>query len=96
MKYYVNTYGCQMNVHESEKLAGILEKKGFSEAEVMSDADIIVYNTCCIRESAETKVHGHLGIVKKLKESKPDLIVCVCGCMAEIRISTVGTARTGF
>lgn len=83
MKYYIHTYGCQMNVHESEKLAGILEEKGFLPAEKENDADIIVFNTCCVRETAETKILGNLGIVKKLKETKPDLKVCVCGCMAQ-------------
>lgn len=83
MKYYIHTYGCQMNVHESEKLAGILEEKGYLLAEKENDADIIVFNTCCVRETAETKILGNLGIVKKLKETKPDLKVCVCGCMAQ-------------
>lgn len=83
MKYYIHTYGCQMNVHESEKLAGILEEKGYLPAEKENDADIIVFNTCCVRETAETKILGNLGIVKKLKETKPDLKVCVCGCMAQ-------------
>lgn len=83
MKYYIHTYGCQMNVHESEKLAGILEEKGYLPAEKETDADIIVFNTCCVRETAETKILGNLGIVKKLKETKPDLKVCVCGCMAQ-------------
>ena len=83
MKYYIHTYGCQMNVHESEKLAGILEEKGYLPAEKENDADIILFNTCCVRETAETKILGNLGIVKKLKETKPDLKVCVCGCMAQ-------------
>ena len=83
MKYYIYTYGCQMNVHESEKLAGILEEKGYLPTEKENDADIIVFNTCCVRETAETKILGNLGIVKKLKETKPDLKVCVCGCMAQ-------------
>lgn len=83
MKYYIHTYGCQMNVHESEKLAGILEEKGYLLAEKENDADIIVFNTCCVRETAETKILGNLGIVKKLKETKPGLKVCVCGCMAQ-------------
>ena len=83
MKYYIHTYGCQMNVHESEKLAGILEEKGYLPTEKENDADIIVFNTCCVRETAETKILGNLGIVKKLKETKPDLKVCVCGCMAQ-------------
>ena len=67
MKYYINTYGCQMNVHESEKIAGILESKGCFPAENAENADIIVFNTCCVRETAETKILGNMGIVKKLK-----------------------------
>ena len=83
MKYHINTYGCQMNVHESEKLAGILENRGFTETEDQREADIIIFNTCCVRETAETKILGNLGIVKKIKEQNPGLKVCVCGCMAQ-------------
>lgn len=72
-----------MNVHESEKLSGVLESRGFVQADAQADADIIVFNTCCIRESAETKVLGNLGIVKKLKELRPSIKVCICGCMAQ-------------
>lgn len=82
-KYYINTYGCQMNVHESEKLAGILREKGFVEAEALEDADLVVFNTCCVRETAEQHVLGNLGIVKKLLESRPWMKVVVCGCMAQ-------------
>ncbi len=82
-KYFINTYGCQMNVHESEKLAGILREKGYVEAEAQEYADIIVFNTCCIRETAEQRVLGNLGIVKKLLETRPHVKVAVCGCMAQ-------------
>ena len=82
-KYYIITYGCQMNVHESEKLAGMLERSGYEATEDKSDADIIVLNTCCIRDTAESKILGNLGIVKKLKENKPSLKVVVCGCMTQ-------------
>lgn len=82
-KYFINTYGCQMNVHESEKLAGILRKNGYEEAPAIDNADIVVFNTCCVRETAEYRVLGNLGIVKKLKESRPWLKVVVCGCMAQ-------------
>lgn len=81
--YYISTYGCQMNVHESEKLAGILSNKGFKKAETQQDADIIVFNTCCIREGAEQKIIGNIGAVKPLKKQKKDLIVAVCGCMSQ-------------
>ncbi len=82
-RYYINTYGCQMNVHESEKLAGILESRGYRAAAEQDSADVIVFNTCCIRETAETHVLGNLGIVKKLKERRPEIVVAVCGCMAQ-------------
>lgn len=81
--YYIHTYGCQMNVHESEKLAGMLSVRGFQPARHESEADVLVYNTCCIRETAETHVLGNLGLAKKYKEKRPDIIVAVCGCMAQ-------------
>ena len=82
-KYYINTYGCQMNVHESEKIAGILREMGYEEAKDDKEADIIVFNTCCIRETAEKRTLGHIGDVKHLKKAKPSLIVAVCGCMSQ-------------
>ncbi|MCL2675980.1 MAG: tRNA (N6-isopentenyl adenosine(37)-C2)-methylthiotransferase MiaB [Firmicutes bacterium] len=82
-KYFVNTYGCQMNVHESEKIAGILKARGLCSAEKIEDADVIVYNSCCIRATAEQRIYGHLSKVKKLKESRPDLIAVLCGCMPQ-------------
>ena len=83
MKYFINTYGCQMNVHESEKLAGILEKLGYTLAESMFDSDIVVFNTCCIRESAEQKIMGNIGELKKTKAENKDMIIAVCGCMSQ-------------
>ena len=65
-KYFINTYGCQMNVHESEKLAGILREHGYTEAFAQEDADIIVFNTCCIRENAEDRAEGNIGALKQL------------------------------
>ena len=82
-KYFINTYGCQMNIHESEKIAGILEDMGYTEAKSEEEADIIVFNTCCIRETAEQKILGHIGNVKHIKKVKPNLIVAVCGCMSQ-------------
>jgi len=83
MKYLIKTYGCQMNVHESEKLAGILENMGYTETTEQSSADIILFNTCAIRESAEQKIFAHIGELKKLKREKPDMIVAICGCMSQ-------------
>lgn len=80
---YIKTYGCQMNVHESEKLYAAFAKRGTGKAGRPEDADIIILNTCCVREGAETRVIGNLGLVKKLKERKPDLIVAICGCMSQ-------------
>ncbi len=82
-KYFIFTYGCQMNVHESEKLAGILESRGYTQADAYQEASILVYNTCCIRESAEQRIMGNIGNAKPLKQKNPDLIVAVCGCMPQ-------------
>jgi len=72
-----------MNVHESEKMAGILSDRGFVAADRIEDADIIIYNTCCVRNTAETKVFGHLGRAKKLKEERRDIKIILCGCMSQ-------------
>lgn len=82
-KYHIITYGCQMNLHESEKMAGILEKGGYEKAENMEDADVILFNTCCIRENAENHAFGNIGALKKLKRERPGLIIAVGGCMTQ-------------
>ena len=83
-KYFIVTYGCQMNVHESEKIAGILRRIGYEEeAEKKEEADIIVFNTCCIRENAENHAFGNIGALKKLKKQKPNLLIAVGGCMTQ-------------
>jgi len=82
-KYHIVTYGCQMNVHESEKIAGILAKLGYRETKETEEADIIVFNTCCIRENAENHAFGNIGALKKLKKRKPGLIIAVGGCMTQ-------------
>ncbi len=81
--YFIHTYGCQMNVHQSEQLAGFLIERGYVAAQTEEDADFLVFNTCCVRETAETKILGNLGIAKKLKEEKPSLKIAVCGCMTQ-------------
>ena len=83
MNYYIKTFGCQMNVHESEKLAGMCESLGYKRSEDIKDADVIIFNTCCIRDGVEQKIMGNIGAVKKLKKSKKDLIVAICGCMSQ-------------
>lgn len=82
-KYYVVTYGCQMNVHESEKIAGLLRSIGYDAAISQEDADVIVFNTCCIRENAENHAFGNIGALKKLKKQKKGLIIAVGGCMTQ-------------
>lgn len=82
-KYHIVTYGCQMNVHESEKIAGILRKMGYEDTAEKEDADIIVFNTCCIRENAENHAFGNIGALKKLKKQKPHLLIAVGGCMTQ-------------
>ncbi|MBQ8908835.1 MAG: tRNA (N6-isopentenyl adenosine(37)-C2)-methylthiotransferase MiaB [Clostridia bacterium] len=83
MKYCIVTYGCQMNVHESEKIAGILENLGYTETDIRENADIIVFNTCAIREGAEDRVFGNVGNLKKMKKKNKNLIIAVCGCMTQ-------------
>ncbi|MBQ8452125.1 MAG: tRNA (N6-isopentenyl adenosine(37)-C2)-methylthiotransferase MiaB [Clostridia bacterium] len=82
-KYLILTYGCQMNVHESEKLAGILEKKGYEACTDATNADIVVFNTCAIRENAEQKIFGNIGELKNIKLAKPNMIIAIGGCMSQ-------------
>lgn len=82
-KYYIETWGCQMNEEDSEKISGMLKKMEYEKTDLKDAADIIIFNTCCVRENAEFKVHGNLGILKKIKERNPELIIAVCGCMMQ-------------
>lgn len=82
-KYFIHTYGCQMNLHESEKVAGVLNKLGFDSADTEENADIIVFNTCCIRDTAEKRAFGNIGVVKRLKKINKNLIIVVLGCMTK-------------
>jgi len=81
--YHIQTYGCQMNEHDTETMKGMLEEMGYTWTENRREADIILLNTCAIRENAEDKVFGELGHLKSLKTEKPDLILGVCGCMSQ-------------
>ena len=83
LKYYIETWGCQMNEEDSEKLSGMLKSIGYSKTDNIKDAGIIIYNTCCVRENAENKVFGNLGELKHLKKQNPDLIIAICGCMMQ-------------
>ena len=82
-KYFLRTYGCQMNVHDSEEIRHYLEALGYSSVEVLEEADIVVLNTCAIRENAKDKVFGYLGRCKHLKKINPNLIICICGCLMQ-------------
>lgn len=82
-RYLIKTYGCQMNVHESEKIAGQLRALGYEECENAEDASVIVFNTCCVRENAEQHAYGNIGMYKKLKKNNPELVLAVCGCMTQ-------------
>lgn len=81
--YHIVTYGCQMNVHESEKIAGILSELGYKSCGNIEEADIVVFNTCCIRENAENHAYGNIGMLKKLKAAKRDMIIAVGGCLPQ-------------
>lgn len=81
--YYVKTYGCQMNEHDSENIKAMLEELGFVESLEMEASDLIILNTCSIRENAHNKAFGMLGRLKHLKETRKDLIIGLCGCMAQ-------------
>lgn len=81
--YHITTYGCQMNVHESEKIAGILSELGYTACDDIEQSDIAVFNTCCIRENAENHAFGNIGMLKKLKAKKRDMIIAVGGCLTQ-------------
>ena len=82
-KFYIRTYGCQMNEHDTEVMAGIFMALGYEPTNTVDDANVILLNTCAIRENAENKVFGELGHLKPLKLEKPDLLFGVCGCMSQ-------------
>ena len=80
---HISTFGCQMNAHDSEKLQGILEEMGYIGCDDEMKADVVIYNTCCVRENAENKVYGNLGYLKHSKEERPDMKIILCGCMMQ-------------
>lgn len=82
-QYYLKTMGCQMNEHDSEVIAGLLLSLGYEPTDSVDEADLILYNTCCVRENPERKVYGHIASYRRLKELKPDLIIGICGCMTQ-------------
>ena len=83
MKFYIKTFGCQMNFNDSERIKGILKSLGYEQAEGYEEADIILLNTCTIREKPDQKVYSHLGEYRKIKEKNPKAIIGVCGCLAQ-------------
>lgn len=82
-KYLIETWGCQMNEEDSEKLAGMLRSMGYEATMFRNKADVIIFNTCAVRENAELKVYGNIGALKALKKENPELILAVCGCMMQ-------------
>jgi tRNA-2-methylthio-N6-dimethylallyladenosine synthase len=83
LKYYIETWGCQMNEEDSEKLSGGLKPLGYIRTTSKEDADIIIFNTCCVRENAEQKVEGNVGALKKLKKERPEVVIAITGCMMQ-------------
>ena len=81
--YHVVTYGCQMNAHDSEKIAGMLEKMGMVPSEKREEADFVIFNTCCVRENAERRALGNVTWLKEVRKQKPDMVIAVCGCMIQ-------------
>ncbi|MGH9208031.1 MAG: MiaB/RimO family radical SAM methylthiotransferase [Acidimicrobiales bacterium] len=82
-RFHIRTFGCQMNEHDSERLAGLLESDGMEATDDVEQADVVVLNTCCIRENADNKLYGHLGHLASLKVRKPGLKIVVGGCLAQ-------------
>lgn len=81
--FFIVTYGCQMNAHDSEKLAGIMEQMGMQPAAQKEEADFVLHNTCCIRDNAERKALGNVTWLKQIKKDRPELMIGVCGCMVQ-------------
>lgn len=82
-QFYIETFGCQMNEYDSEKISGLLNSQGYLETTLRDEADLIIFNTCLIRENAENRLYGNLGEVKKLKLANKEKIIAVCGCMPQ-------------
>ena len=87
--YEVRTYGCQMNVHDSERLSGLLEDAGYLKAPSGEDADVVVFNTCAVRENADNKLYGNLGHLAPVKAKRPGMQIAVGGCLAQKDRATI-------
>ncbi len=83
MKYFIHTFGCQMNVHDSDRMGEVLRGHGFAQAESLEGADVVVFNTCSVREKAEHKLRSEVGKLVPLKEARPELVLVVAGCVAQ-------------
>jgi tRNA-2-methylthio-N6-dimethylallyladenosine synthase len=83
-RFFIRTFGCQMNEHDSERLAGLLVEDGMAPTDVLEEADVVVLNTCCIRENADNKLYGHLGHLASLKRERPELQIAVTGCLSQM------------
>ena len=81
--YHIVTYGCQMNAHDSEKLAGMLDEMGMTPAPKREEADFVIFNTCCVRDNAERRALGNITWLKEVRKTRPELIIAVCGCMIQ-------------
>ncbi len=83
LTYHIESYGCQMNAHDSEKLAGMLQEMGMTEAESRETADFVIFNTCCVRDNAQRRALGNVTWLKEIKKTRPEMMVAVCGCMMQ-------------
>src|SRR5215207_7546557 len=88
-RFFLRTFGCQMNEHDSERIAGLLQADGLEETDSAENADVVVLNTCCIRENADNKLYGTLGHLKSVKDRKPGMQIVVGGCLAQKDRDTV-------
>ena len=82
-RYLVRTYGCQMNEHDSERIAGVLEADGMVPTDEVGDAQVIVLNTCAVRENADNRLYGNLGHLRPVKDANPEVRIVVAGCLAQ-------------
>src|ERR1700722_5260713 len=87
--FEIRTYGCQMNMHDSERLAGLLEAAGYRRASAGADPDVVVFNTCAVRENADNRLYGNLGHLLPLKNSRPGMQIAVGGCLAQKDRATI-------
>ncbi|MDQ4065583.1 MAG: tRNA (N6-isopentenyl adenosine(37)-C2)-methylthiotransferase MiaB, partial [Actinomycetota bacterium] len=87
--YFITTYGCQMNEHDSERMAGMLEAEGYAATDSPEAADVVLFNTCCIREKADTRLYGSLGHMKAIKDRRPGMKIVVGGCLAQKDKATI-------